>query len=167
MLDRPIYRAIRRGQFRKIVELGIGIGQRAVRMIEVAGSDGSPGEVRYTGIDLFEARSAIDGPGVTLKMAHRLLKATGARVQLLPGDPFTALSRAANGLTGTDLLIISARQDPRPLARAWFYIPRMLHAQSLVLIEEVPVAGGPLVVRRVGADEIARLASRVSHRRAA
>ena len=78
--DRLIYRTIRRQKVRTILELGIGFGQRAVRMIEIAGCYHPIREVRFTGVDLFEARSSADGPGVTLKMAHRLLNATGARI---------------------------------------------------------------------------------------
>jgi len=136
-------------------------------MIEVASGHLPPDRVHYTGIDLFEARSSIDGPGVTLKMAHRLLKATAARIRLLPGDPWTVLAREANGLSGTDLLIISARQDPGALARAWFYVPRMLHPESQVYIEQLVSRGGPIALRRLTLDEIARLATPPPRRRAA
>ena len=47
-----------------------------------------------------------------------------------------ALSAAANSLTNTDLLIISADQDAASLERAWFYVPRMLHGETLVLHEQ-------------------------------
>ena len=136
-------------------------------MIEAASLHVPQGRIHYTGIDLFEARSSMDGPGVTLKMAHRLLKATGARTQLLPGDPLTALSREANCLTGTDLVIISARQDRSSLARAWFYVPRMLHPGSQVYVEEVGRGGRPPVLRRLAPDEIARLATPAPRRQAA
>jgi hypothetical protein len=61
---------------------------------------------------------------------------TGAQLRLVPGDPLSALARCANSLANTDLLIISAGHDPAGLEPAWFYIPRMLHAGSLVFLEE-------------------------------
>ena len=71
-----------------------------------------------------------------LKVAHKRLKATGANVRVIPGDPLSALARTANGLQGTDLLVIAADQDTQSLTNAWFYVPRMLHDKSLVLIED-------------------------------
>ena len=165
--DRPVYRAIQKQRARRILELGVGIGLRARRMIEVAAMFTPVGNVHYAGVDLFEARTVAHGRGVTLKTAHRLLSATGARVRLLPGDPFTALSRAANRLEGTDLVVVSAHQDPDSLARAWLYFPRMLGSGSLVLIEETKPSGNGLVLRPVRAAEIADLAAAALMRRAA
>lgn len=136
-------------------------------MIELAALHSSPGRIRYTGIDRFEARTLSDGPGLSVKAAHRLLSGTGARVQLLPGDPFSALARAANNLTGSELVIISAGHDPHSLARAWFYVPRMLAAGSSVLVEERSGPEGELSFRRMTPDEIDRLAGAATLRRAA
>ena len=164
--DRTIYRGIRRQKVRSILELGIGTGHRAVGMIEMA-QLASPGEeIRYAGTDLFEGRTSADGPGVTLRMAHRLLTATGAKVRLSPGDPLSALARLANSLTGTDLVVISARQDLRSLEKAWFYLPRILHAGSQVFIEEIRPGGG-LALRRIELSEIDNLATAATTRRAA
>ena len=165
--DRPIYRAIRSQRVRRIVELGVGLGQRAVRMIEVAGLFGPRKEILYTGVDSFEARSSYEGPGLTLKMAHRKLKATGARIQLLPGDPLTVLTRSANGLSGTDLIIISDRQDEDSLARGWFFLPRMLHEGSSVFIEEPSSQDGKRVLRQLPSQEIEERAAAACLRRAA
>jgi len=108
----------------------------------------------------------MDGPGVTLKMAHRLLHATGARVQLIPGDPFAGLSRTANSLGKVDLLVVSGRLDPQQLAKAWFYVPRLLHEQSVVLMEK-QLPGGHTSVRSAADDEIETLAAAAAGRRAA
>jgi len=164
--DRLIYRTIARRRVQRILEVGVGVGQRASRMIEMAGRFCPVAEVRYVGIDQFEARSAMDGPGVTLKMAHRLLHATGARVQLIPGDPWAALSRTANSLGPVDLMVVSGRLDPRQLARAWFYVPRLLHERSVVLLEKL-LPGGQSSLRLLPGDEIETLAAVAAGRRAA
>jgi len=109
-------------------------------MIQVARRYQPVEPVWYTGIDLFEDRPSMS-PGMTLIQAHRRLKRLGAKVRLVPGDPATALTRNANSLLRTDLIVVSAYQDPCSLAQAWFYVPRMLHEGSLVFVEQ-PISGG-------------------------
>ena len=156
--DRLIYQTICRQKVRSILECGIGIGGRAVRMIEMARL-ASPGvEIRYAGIDRFEGRSAADGPGVSLKMAHRLLTDTHAKVRLIPGDSATALAQVANTLSNTDLVVISARQNTPALATAWYYLPRILHPGSQVLLE-TSRPGGRIELRRIPPPEIVTLAA--------
>ena len=165
-VDRPIYRAMRRGKVRGILELGIADGGRARRMIEVAGRYCPLKEIQYTGVDLFEGRSSADGPGMTLKLAHRLLRATAARVRLIPGDPHSALARWANALGPVDLLVVSPRLEPESLAKAWFYVPRLLHAESLVFQEDL-LPGGQRALRVVAPAEVHALAAAAATRRAA
>lgn len=165
--DRLVYQLIRRQRIRKILELGVGTGRRALKMIEVARLCAPKSEVHYTGVDLFEARTGGAGSGLTVKSAHRLLKPTGARVRLLPGDPLSALSRAANTLGGTELILISVGNSLASLAPAWFYVPRMLAPSCRVLIEERSGPEGELQFRRMGRDEIERLAAAATVRRAA
>jgi hypothetical protein len=156
--DRLIYRVARRCRVRSIVEMGIGDGHRAERLLRLARSWADNKPVRYTAIDEFELRSKQAGPGVSLKAAYRKLKATGAKIQVVPGDPLAALARVANALTSTDLLLISADQDDESLEAAWFYVPRMLHARSQVLFEEIDNAGSRW--RMLSHEQVARLAQR-------
>ena len=86
------------------------MGRLSLRLIEVAQMFAGEDRVRYVGIDLFEARPAIS-PGMTLKRAHRLFRATGVESRLIPGDPLTALARAANSLANSDFVVIAADQD--------------------------------------------------------
>jgi hypothetical protein len=95
-----------------------------------------------------------------------LLKPTGVQVQLVPGDPYSALARVANNLTGTDLVVVAADQDPLALERAWFYFPRLLHTTSHVFAEEECSAAEPLL-REVPRGEIEVLAAPQIRRTAA
>ncbi len=131
--ERGIYRWVRRLRPRKIVELGIGDGLRTTRILGLTLQLND--QLHYCGIDLFEAREA-QSPGLTYKRAFRLLRLPGAHVTLVPGDPYTALARTANALTGTDMLLISADQSAASLEQAWFYLPRMLHDGSVVLRQD-------------------------------
>jgi hypothetical protein len=163
--DRLVYREIRRKKARKVVEFGLGAAQRAVNAIEVLMAFHPPGEIHYTGIDLFEARQIGDGPRLSLRDAHRLLKPTGARIQLVPGAAGEALARVANGLREIDAVIVSAANTPEQMQQAWFYLPRMVHAGTQ-FFEESVVPGGGTAMRLLPADEVARLIAQ-GQRRAA
>jgi hypothetical protein len=164
--DRPVYQAIRRCRARKIVELGVATGQRALRMIQVA-KLASPGhEIHYVGVDPFEGRSEADGPGLTLKAAHQLLRCDGVRVQLVPGNPADALVHVANSLGKIDLLIVPAELDSASFARAWFFVPRMLHERSLVFVEPTS-ENGQACLEAKPRHEVEVLASMGTRRRAA
>lgn len=165
--DRVIYRHLSKRRIDKILELGIGEATRSLRMLELATRGRSPAEVSYTGVDLFESRSAADGPGLSLKLAHQRLKASGARVRLAPGDPYSALARIANELGAVDLILISADQLGPSLARAWFYVPRLLHAETQAFIDEPPAADGKRRLCRLTHFEINERAAQAAPRRAA
>lgn len=164
--NRMLYRLIHQRRVRRIVELGVGDGQRALRLIGLAQMSAGEEPVRYVGVDLFEGRPATAAPGLSLKEAHRLMQATGAKVQFLPGDPYSALARGANSNTGTELLLISAEQDEESLARAWFYVPRMLAAGATVLREEISGQGEP-GWRKISQAELERLSAAPQRQRAA
>ena len=156
--DRALYRAVRPRPIGSIVELGIALTNRTHRLLEIAGWRNIDSQLRYTGIDLFEARP-IDRHRLPLKHAFASLQAPNIRVQLVPGDPETALRRTANSLVGTDLLIISADQDRDALARAWTWMPRMLTATSLVFLEEPAEKTGQTAWRRLTFADVERLAA--------
>ncbi|MGW8258401.1 MAG: hypothetical protein ACWGMZ_13025, partial [Thermoguttaceae bacterium] len=107
--NRPIYRKIIREKARYILELGIDDGKRALRMIEAAARFTPRREIKYVGLDLFEARNESDRPGLSLINAHRLLKQSGAKIKLIPGDPLMNLPQKANELGQVDLLLISGQ----------------------------------------------------------
>ena len=133
--DRPIYQALASASLRSVVEIGVGNTVRTKRLFEMAVKPQHATEpLRYTGIDLFEARPA-NAPGLKLKQAYQQLQTEHVKLQLVPGDPYSALARAANSLPETDLLIISHDQPADSLAQAWRYVPRMIHAGTLIYLE--------------------------------
>ncbi len=149
------------------MEIGLRQCRRALRLIEIAGMVSPISGVRYVGVDPFELREPPSGPGYCLKDAYRVLRKTQAKIQLLPGDPLSALARMANWLKPVDLLVVSAGVDPRSMELAWFYIPRILHNKSLVF-QEIRIPGSDRVeVRRLGRGQIERLAAAARSRRAA
>ena len=134
VVDRDLVRTIYRQKPRHLVQIGLGDGSRMRRALEIALWHHSAGSVRFVGIDQFESRAV--GNGMSLKQAHAELKSIGTKVQLVPGDPYSALSRVANSLPGNDLVLIAKDQDAESLKRAWYFLPRILHPGSIVLIEQ-------------------------------
>jgi hypothetical protein len=163
--DRPLHQAIRRHKMRKIVELGLNDCRRAQRMIETARLASPQDEIHYVGMDLFEGRSAADGPGLSLKAAHQSLRGQGARVQLVPGDPADSLARTANSLGKIDLLIVPAELDSLSSRRAWYFVPRMLHERSIVFVER-PADDGRWTFHLKPLADIAQLAAAGARRAA-
>jgi hypothetical protein len=164
--NRPIYRVIRRSHVRKMVELGIGDGHRALRMAEIARLAFDGQEIHYVGIDPFEDRTESDGPGLTLKAAHQLLHGSGVRVQLLPGRPTDVLPRVANSMGKIDLLIVPAELDTPSHGWFWFFVPRMLHERTSVFVRGTQ-DDGKTILRPKPHEEIQRLAAAGVRRRAA
>jgi hypothetical protein len=160
-VDRALYWAVKRKPIRTIVELGIGLGQaahhRTERLLEVASWRRDCLPLAYTAIDLFESRPA-DQTQITLKAAFHDLRATGVKVRLVPGDPYSALIRTANSLSGTDLLIISAEVDQDSLNQGWRFVPRMIHPKTLVFQQGAASELAKASWRQLSYDEVLRLA---------
>lgn len=154
--DRALYRFVKRQQTSTIVEIGLTDLARSERLIRMAERCADAKKIRYTGVDLFEDRPK-DWPTMTLKHTHQTLAQTGASVRLIPGDPYAALSRYANHLGGTELIVVSG---PSMVGSdgAWFYIPRMLSDDAGVFLSTHDDLANPPQLRRVLPAEISRLA---------
>ena len=163
--DRELYRLVKRQTACRIVEIGMGDLSRAVSLIETAQRFAVDKKVWYTGIDLFEARPA-DRPGISLKEAYRVLRATEAGIRLVPGTPARSLASAANAHPNTDVILIGPEVAESELTGAWFYVPRMLHEGSIVLSERHD-ADGRVTFNKITRTQIADWAARESMRRAA
>ena len=132
--DRDVYRLIKANQFRSLVEIGLGDGRRCERMIRVAQRYATAGKLRYTGVDLFEGRD--DGTRLKLIEMHRRLNTLGVRAKLVPGTLAIGVQQIANSHLRTDLVVIGHGFDPEELDASWYFLPRMLHPGSKVLIQQ-------------------------------
>jgi len=165
--ERPVYRLIQRKQPKRILELGIGTLVRSERLLGLAGAIAGETAVHYVGLDRFEGRLPTDPPGVSLKQAHQRLHAL-ARVQLVPGNVDSSLSRLCNHLGVFDLVLVSIDNDARHLERSWFFIQRVVNAQTTVLVEVAGGgAGGTTVWKAIDKPRIDELAGRAVLKRAA
>lgn len=150
--DRALYRTICQGGIRTILELGVGGCDRAVWMVRLAAAQNEGVRINYTALDPFEAAP---GHGVSLRTFYQRLRPTGAKIRLIPGEPLATLPQMANHLGRFDLVVISAQSLAAQTPRAWFYLPRLLVPDSLVLLEE----SGDSAYRPMPPSEIASLAS--------
>ncbi len=162
--DRPLLRLIKCRGVLRILEVGMGTGERARRMIDIARLASPHKGVFYAGIDLFEERSAADGPGMPLKEAYCRLRGNGVRVQLIPGDPLASLAQTANSLGRFDLVVISRWPTRDTLGGAWLFLPRILRPTALVFREQDAPSGA---LEQLTPAEIGRLAMPPRARRAA
>jgi hypothetical protein len=162
---RQLYRLVKRHQISRLVEVGIADIRRSLLLIEVAQRFAREGKVSYTGIDWFDERASALEP-LSLKDAYRDLRATGANVRLVPGEPGAALAASANVHSNTDLILVAHLVVDRDLERLWFYVPRMLHGRSLVLREQQDPAGQP-TFSPIALSQIAEWGGRPLGRRAA
>lgn len=134
--QREIYRTIRHeSPITRIVQIGVGDGVLAQKVIKFAQEYAGEAQIEYTGIDMFEAREQKDG--MPLKQAHKCLVATGAKVKLTPGTASMALPRLANSLPNTQLLLIAADQDAGDVNAALSWLPRMLTEKSAIFWERL------------------------------
>lgn len=160
--DRAIYRTIKKLRARSIVEIGLGDGVRAERIVQVAQKFGAGQTVKYTGIDLFDGRPDDQSPLKLIEM-HKRLSALGVKPQLVPGDLASSIRRIANSHTRTDLMIVSAGHESADLEASWFFVPRMLCAGSFLMLQDK--TEGPF--KMMSRLDIERLAEQQTPRREA
>lgn len=92
--DRVIFRTIQTERPRKILEIGIQRGTRTLNLLQmVLRYCGEASEVHYTAIDPFEGRNVADGPGLSLRKAHRLIGQLGVKSRLSPMPPELAVKQ--------------------------------------------------------------------------
>jgi hypothetical protein len=140
--ERQLYRLVKVHNICRIVEVGIYSVERTAAMISVAQRYCGHQQVSYTGLDWFDSRGD-DLPKLTLKQAHRELQATGATVRLVPGEPARSVAAIANSHQHTGLLLLASPVPESTLAPAWFYFPRMIDAESVVLRERIDAVNRP------------------------
>ncbi len=131
---RSLYQFLYKNQPRRILQIGIGDGTTSQRILSLLLAKPKTEPIKFTGIDLFESRPHGE-IGLSLKEAHSLLRSEGLETRLLPGNPVQVLTRFANELRGTDLVLISASLESQTRDGAWHFLPRMMHKDSQVWVE--------------------------------
>ncbi len=162
--ERTIYREISKRKPKTILEIGLGLGVRTLRMLEVASRYHQPKDIHYTGIDRFDARDP-DMASLTIKHAYKLLKRNANQIKLVPGDALAAMTQTANAAANTDLIVIDADILDRDLEQAWRYFPRMMHENTLVIRQHFDDQGK--YIERLTIKKICELEKSGTNRQAA
>ncbi|MEL7497092.1 MAG: hypothetical protein AAFN77_05740 [Planctomycetota bacterium] len=132
--DRVIYKLIKQNQFESFVEVGLGDGSRLERIIQFALTYSNSDNLRYTGVDRFDARPEEQSPLRLIDM-HKKMKSIPAKTQLVPGELEPAIRRIANSHLRIDMVILSAGFQEQQFANAVMFFPRMMHSGSKLLVQ--------------------------------
>lgn len=150
-MERKLVRDLRPLAPRQILMIGLGDGQEALEVIEVAKQAHPQEPIGFTGLDLFEAANCSDMQ-LSLRDAYRVLRGTGAEVRLIPGAPQLSLPAYANHVQGLDVAIITWPVDQSE-ETLWKYLPRMLAANATVFFRLESAAGNTVTEPEVAGDE--------------
>ncbi|MDR1384271.1 MAG: hypothetical protein LBJ67_10600 [Planctomycetaceae bacterium] len=89
---RSIYRHIQQEHPRKVLEIGIQNGERTIAMLKLLLQFcGEKSDVHYSCVDPFESRAQEDGPGLSLRKAHRMINKLEIPSRLIPLSPLNAV----------------------------------------------------------------------------
>jgi hypothetical protein len=137
--DRAVYRYVAAQAPRSILEIGLSSMERTCNLLQFAQRSAKTREIRYCGIDLFDARAA--SPTIRLKDAHCQLRKLVGAVRLIPGDLSAIHPGLANQIGNHDLVIATLSgnlEDCRPAATL---LPRLIAENGRLLLREGGEAG--------------------------
>lgn len=110
--ERELFKFLIQHPIHSVLEIGIGDGSRMHRIATLAQLATGAEQLRYIGIDEFEA--AHDGrTHLRLKQAHQLATQLGFKASLVPGDQTAAIPRVAHKMAACDLIIVDGGLDPQ------------------------------------------------------
>ncbi len=135
-----LYDTIREVKARKILEIGVWNGKRAVEMITVAKEHIH--DVAYFGFDLFEDLGESGYMNELSKMppteaeVANLISATGATVKLFRGNTLTSLPQSVPTLPKMDFIFIDGGHSVDTIASDWKYIQELMHEGTVVIFDD-------------------------------
>lgn len=146
---RALLRTIHARACRRLVEVGVYHGDRAVQMIQTAALRHPASQISYWGFDLFEdltadrlAREFSKRPG-RLEAVRRKLDRTGAAVCLVRGDSRVTLPAAAAGLDDVDLIFIDGGHSIDTIAADWHNMQPAIGERTIVFLDDYYVDPAP------------------------
>lgn len=159
--NRDIYREFFRRRPASLFVFGVDSPELVQELIGLMREWHPTERVRLALLDPFDARPATS-PKLTLRETNARFAELPLRLTLHPGDPAFTLPRVANQLGAADAILISPTIDADAFASAWYFLPRLMHATT-VLIEGIAGPTG-ISCRAVSAQEVSRRADVTANR---
>lgn len=142
--ERDLFLHVLENPIGSILEIGIGSGERAKRLLPLCTKSEGVAQIRYAGVDPFESAAA-GQPHLNLKQAHRMLAELGVKAHLIPGEPQSALPRVVSMVQPSDLILIDGNWDDGSDAanaiKNW--LPRLSHSGTAIFASST--VGGQFV----------------------
>ena len=158
---RRLLRHIQSDHPRKILEVGIQHGDRTVSILNmVLHFCGDKSDVHYCAIDPFEARTAEDGHGLSLRKAHRLISSFEIKSRLIPLSPEIAVKQLYLDrlIEKVDLAVIST-PNLDWLKNSCTALTEIIHESAGIFIGIPASAPSQVEFEKVGLSELVSLAN--------
>ena len=137
-----LYRTIRAEQPRAIMEIGTWNGERAVRMLNLAGKFHGPGEIHYYGFDLFEEMTPekfeeeiSKFPPIRQEVQEKL-GGTGAHIHLYQGDTTITMPPLVGNLPKMDFVFLDGGHSIKTITNDWACVQQVMHEGTVVIFDD-------------------------------
>jgi hypothetical protein len=155
--NRDVFREFYRRKPTSVFVLGVDSSTLAIELTGLMHEWHPTERLRLALLDPFDARPA-SAPKLTVRETNAQFAELPVRLTLHPGDPTFTLPRVANQLGTADVILLSPSIDAEAFAPSWYFLPRLMHATSVLLEGHVGPSGAGY--RAVTAEEVSRRAER-------
>jgi predicted O-methyltransferase YrrM len=127
------------------MEVGVYLGDNAVKMIETAIQNFPPSEVEYYGFDFFSYNRALQ--------VERKLKKTGCKYRLFEGNSLDTLPEVSKFLPEMDLIFIDGGKSFAVAQSDWENSKLLIHDNTGVFVHNVDFSGVRKMVANISRDK--------------
>ena len=137
-----LYSTIRAQKPRHIMEIGTWNGERAVRMLNLAGQFHGASEIHYYGFDLFEEMTPemfdeeISKFPPSRKEVQVKLEATGANINLYQGNTTVTMPALMDSLPKMDFVFLDGGHSVATIANDWACVEKVMHDETIVIFDD-------------------------------
>jgi hypothetical protein len=141
-----LFKQIDKFQPTSILEVGVWMGDTAVKMIEAAATASAvlPQQITYVGFDLFEditdeeiVKEHSKSKRATYENVYRKLLATKAKIFLQRGYTKYSIPKTQISLTGLiDFIFIDGGHFPETIASDWFNVQKFIHSKTIIIFDD-------------------------------
>jgi predicted O-methyltransferase YrrM len=123
------------------MEVGVYLGDNAIRMVETAIQNFPPNEVEYYGFDFFSYHGSLK--------VERKLKKTGCKYRLYEGNTLDTLPEAVKFLPEMDLIFIDGGKSFTVAESDWENSKLLMHDKTSVFVHNVDFSGVRKMVAKI------------------